>query len=396
MSWTSPNDLKTQVEKLWLQGKLLATMITDQAFFPRRLIFKSPTSKDLNQRYNEVRNWVKEIRTLEQNGLLQVTWSEINHRVIGKNRLPTQVWLNSLDDGLILIGKQAASKQFAKIKDETDKRQPKLLSWLEHHPMKALASHKEWSLLLDIINHLQQNPRPNIYIRQLDLPNIHSKFIEQHRGILTELLDLTLPAIAIKPEHRGIKSFCKRYGFSDKPELVRFRILDPNLAFFTKETDQDITISKYAFTKLNLSLKQVFITENEINFLTFPNIKNSLVIWGQGYGFTMLSKCNWLRQCQIHYWGDIDSHGFAILDQLRSHYPHSSSLLMDQQTLLAHRDLWGRENKPVHHDLPRLTAAEAKLYNKLRNNDLRQNLRLEQEHISYSWLNNRLNEIAEE
>ena len=41
-------------------------------------------------------------------------------------------------------------------------------------------------------------------------------------------------------------------------------------------------------------------------------------------------------------------------------------MLMDMDTLLAHRDAhWGAEPKPVRHDLPRLTPAEAAVYDAL-------------------------------
>jgi hypothetical protein len=43
---------------------------------------------------------------------------------------------------------------------------------------------------------------------------------------------------------------------------------------------------------------------------------------------------------RILYWGDIDTHGFAILDRLRTGMPHMRSLMMDQATLQAHRSLW--------------------------------------------------------
>ena len=70
-----------------------------------------------------------------------------------------------------------------------------------------------------------------------------------------------------------------------------------------------------------------------------------------------LARAVWLHRCQLHYWGDIDTHGFAILDQLRSYFPHVASFLMDRETLLTHRLHWGEEPEPARR-LPRLTAQE--------------------------------------
>ena len=44
-----------------------------------------------------------------------------------------------------------------------------------------------------------------------------------------------------------------------------------------------------------------------------------------------------------HRWGDIDTHGFAILDQLRGILDSVQSLLMDRETLFAFLSQWGRE-----------------------------------------------------
>ena len=86
------------------------------------------------------------------------------------------------------------------------------------------------------------------------------------------------------------------------------------------------------------------------------------------------------------YWGDIDTHGFAILDELRNHFPHTASWLMDRATLLAHQPLWGSEETPHQRELSRLSPAEQDLYNDLRDNRLQIRLRLEQEQISFGWV----------
>ncbi len=82
--------------------------------------------------------------------------------------------------------------------------------------------------------------------------------------------------------------------------------------------DQDITLTQADFAALQLPVNGVFITENEVNFLAFPAVPQSLVVFGAGYGFDALADARWLHACQVLYWGDIDTHGFAILDQLRA------------------------------------------------------------------------------
>ena len=108
-----------------------------------------------------------------------------------------------------------------------------------------------------------------------------------------------------------------------------------------------------------------------------------MVLFGAGYGFDMLAEAAWLRERTIHYWGDLDTHGFAILNQLRAHFPQVVSFLMDRQTLLAHRDHWGVEPRPETRELRWLTSEEADLYDDLRRNRLGDRVRLEQEKIGF-------------
>jgi hypothetical protein len=111
-----------------------------------------------------------------------------------------------------------------------------------------------------------------------------------------------------------------------------------------------------------------------------------MVIFGAGYGFENLASVNWLHNKKIHYWGDLDTHGFAILNQLRTFFPYAASLLMDRETLLQHRTLWGTEPSPETATLSRLTSEESALYDQLRFNELGNQIRLEQEKIGFEWL----------
>jgi len=176
-----------------------------------------------------------------------------------------------------------------------------------------------------------------------------------------------------------------------KPERIRFRLLDSALALLPG-VDNDITISAgdfqalYQDSEVVSHLRRIFITENEINFLAFPPQKNSLIIFGAGYGFDALAQVDWLPKVEIRYWGDIDTHGFAILDQLRSKLPHVKSFLMDEMTLLAHQEFWGQEDTQKPRELHRLMAHEQKLYRALLANEYQTNLRLEQERVRFEHL----------
>lgn len=383
MSWTTPADLRAQVHKLWDRGEILAALVSGQALFPRRLVLKAPASAEMAERFDQARAWSAELRAMTH---CRVEMREFRHRILGPNALPREAWIDSAADALALIGKQRDSARFTALIDLTRKHQPQLLAWLAKRPLRALELANEWSRLLEIVVWLQAHPRPGVYLRQVDIPGVHSKFIEAHRGVLVELLDRVLSSAAIDPAASGASQFARRYGFRDKPVRIRFRVLDPQHALLPGALVQDISLDATSFARLDCNVSRVFITENEINFLAFPQVKDGLVIFGSGYGFEMLKEAEWLSRCRVHYWGDIDTHGFAILDQLRSQFDHVESFLMDRNTLLEFESQWGEEEHQALRDLTRLNAEEMALYDDLRDNRFRRNLRLEQERIGFGWV----------
>ena len=178
---------------------------------------------------------------------------------------------------------------------------------------------------------------------------------------------------------------------------MRLRFLDPACAIVPGGGGvplADIALTSAALADLNPPVEHVVMTENETNFLAFPPAPKSLVLFGAGYGIGALAGAPWLRGRDLHYWGDIDTHGFAILDQLRIDAPHARSLLMDRATLLAHREHWSKEASPVTRELPRLTSEEAALYDDLRRNRLGTSVRLEQERIGFATVQRAVLEIA--
>lgn len=394
MSWSTPADLRAQVQRLWQRGDLLRAAASNAMFWPLRLSLKAPGAADLSDRFEAVRDWVRAIADTPQ---LRIEWREWNHRVQGTQRLPGAVWVDTLAQALAFVGKARQAQRFERLWQDTAAAQPALLAWLCRRPLRALELAERWPRLLAVVAWLQAHPRPGVYLRQVDAPGVDSKFIEAHRGVLSELLDLALPVEAVDTLASGTTQFTHRFGFLDKPARIRLRLLDAALPSLSGcQGLSDITLDAASFAALVLPIERVFITENETNFLAFPPVERAIVVFGAGYGWESLARAQWLQRCRLNYWGDIDTHGFAILDQLRGHFAHVASLLMDRETLLAHRLHWGEEAEPARHDLARLTAEEAAVYDDLRFNRLQPRLRLEQERIAFGWLGAALAGIAAE
>lgn len=380
MNWSTLADFKQQVSRLWLRGDLLRPLVTGQAWEPRRLSLKGPDTAQLSEHFDLVRTWLVQLGSIDG---IRIQWRDINHRIVGTQRLPAAIWIDSLEDAIALIGKGVEASRFTAMLELTLARQPLLIDWLAARPLQAIELAPQWSALLHVVAWMAEHPRPGIYLRQVDIPGIHSKFIETHKVVLAELLDHVLPEPAIARQYKGTAQFCARYGFLDKPAGIRFRVLDQHLALMPGPAFPDVTLDAASFAALDIAATRVFVTENETNFLAFPPVPNAIVIFGKGYGWDALGRADWLSRATIHYWGDIDTHGFAILEQLRRRFGHVESLLMDRATLIAHQDMWGREENQVVRDLPGLTAAERTLFDELRDNRLGVGVRLEQEYVAF-------------
>lgn len=390
MSWTTSADLKAQVLRLWDNGMLPRELVRPSGLFPRRLTLKGPSSADLTNRFDDVRKWVSDIRQVSHG---RVVMRELRHRVIGGNAIPDEVWVDSIESALDWIGKSREARAIRAAVDLAQQREPALVAWISKHASEVLRIGDDWSRLLDVVKWLRKHPRPGIYLRQVDLPGVHTKLIEKYRGVLTELLDISLPDGVANAEASGAANFSRRFGFLVKPSRVRFRVLDQGLRLLATGGDQDLTVNSQTFAALELPVRRVFVTENETNYLAFPPIGQSIVLFGAGYGFEMLRGATWLTRCELHYWGDIDTHGFAILDQLRASHGRVASFLMDRQTLMAHQALWGTEDNQELRDLTRLTPDEKALFDDLRDNRLGTQVRLEQERVGFGWIKAALGQI---
>lgn len=347
------------------------------------------------ERFEAAHLWIAALTASdkEQTGIgYRLEWQEFTHRQLGRNRIPVAAVIETVQDGLALLGKQAEADRFRELASTIAHAFPSLAPWLQRYPLKVLNHVENWPRLLVVLDWVVCHPGANVYLRQIDAPGVDTKFVEQHRGLLGELLDRVLPSEVIDTQYSGAKCFELRYGFKRKPMPVRFRFLDRKISI---QGLTDVVATSEEFARLVLPVKRVFVTENEINFLSFPDVADGLMLFGGGYGFDSIAPADWLWHKEIYYWGDIDTHGFAILDQLRSQFPLVHSLMMDRDTLLAHRIFWESEDDPVTRQLARLSPEEMALYDELRfdrfdHGDHIRSMRLEQERIGFAWINTEL------
>ncbi len=373
--------IQKKLIKHYENGNIFRSYSEKEEMFPFSIPLKKITQKDIQNSFGTI---LQDIKILKATNL-PLRYKEFNFKSIGRQSLPTSVEIESLEQFLKFTAKQNEYTDFVKTYEKITSLYPSLKSIFTKKPFTVLDYSKEWEKFFKIIDFFTHNTSAHIYLREISLPDIDTKFIEKHKKIL----DVLLSNILKKEPLSSIAdfSFEKRYMLKYPLPIVRFRILDEALAI---RGLTDISISIEAFEKLDISCQKVFIIENKITFLSFFPCKDSIIIFGQGYGISTLKNCPCLQTKEIYYWGDIDTDGFAILSQIRGYFPQVSSIMMDSETIEAFKD------RAVHHKnikqalAKNLTDKENIIYERLKNDFYGENFRLEQERIPFNFVKKRL------
>lgn len=385
--WTTSADIGANLLRRWDRGQILAAGLRGEELFPMRINLRGPDTKAIGSRFQDVQIWVQSLRDGSRPRVghgYEIEWREVNHRQVGRQQIPIAVAIPTEEDALRIIKREKQSHAFRRLVAIILAARPEMSAWIAKYPMRVLQEADHWDRILSALQWFLRNPNSGLYLRQVDIPGVHTKFIEGKRGLLSELLEQCSPSPG---QRAAARQFESRFGLRSKPPTVRFRLLDPDLALGGL---RDISAPVSEVARLSLPLHRVIITENEINGLALPDISRTVTIFGLGYGLEVLSEIAWLRPLEIHYWGDIDTHGFAMLDQVRAYLPTAKSLLMDRATLMAHRELWGVEAQPHQGRLSRLHPDEQELFSDLQLNRIAENLRLEQEHVAFGRVSSAL------
>ena len=344
---------------------------------------RGPAAGELASRFSDVQAWVVEWERVDRRAV-RIEHRRVGGRVIGSNSIPCRAWIDGYRQLWQYLGVGHQVLRFTEALAAVQASAPRLAEWMLARPMKVLALEASWDKIVSTVLWIDSRARPLSYLRQIDVPGVDTKFIERHRGVLTELLDLQLAPDRI--DHASPRSdFASRYRFSKRPDYVRFRVLGGSWPGFS-----EITARADELASAPRGISVVYVVENEITYLAFPVAENSMVIFGGGYAASVLRSLRWLNDCDLVYWGDIDTHGFAILSRLRQEFPHARSLLMDRATLLAHESQWVTEPAPAAAALEFLSADEADLYRDLVEGALGRAVRLEQERMSFGAIGDAL------
>jgi hypothetical protein len=353
--------------------------------WPLEINLGIPTEVAALKQPEGVRAWVATWQNWRGVGTL--IWSDRRWRSLGAQRLPDKLVLPGPADVASWAGQVARWGNASKRHAEITARWPSLgLAITRHFDVLADYSETDYRRLYAMLDWIIANPNSNLYPRQLPIAGLDSKWLEGRKGLLSDLV------ATIKGEV-GERDFFQVCGLKPLPHLIRMRILDQVLS---KQLGglTDILAPWEELAGLDLSVSVVFVVENLQTGLAFPDIPGAVVFMRLGYNVDVLARLPWITKAKCIYWGDLDTHGFAILSRARTYLPAFQSILMDKETLFKHETLWVEEQKQHAADeLPQLSELEQKLYKGIKQHQWGQSVRLEQERIAWDYAWSLLNSV---
>ncbi|SMX67996.1 hypothetical protein BI49514_00521 [Brevibacterium iodinum ATCC 49514] len=389
------------------------------------IALKPPTEKQVLSDQTAAANWAGSWRAVRERAgataagapaELEIDWEERSWARVGSQRVPVRLRLLTPDAVAAFVGGDTA-REWRRLRDravsirqrlgsvsngiaptrdadaEASSDWDSLAAAIRSQSKRILSlSDAAFDTVIDVVDWLCTHPLGSLRPRQLPIRGVDSKWFETHRSLVTALLGGIGHAHAVT--------------VLDAEPRLRLRILDATLIGAVDHEAtvdrtwvraaaaslDDVTAPISQLGRLPITPRVVFVFENLESVLAMPDWPGAVAVHGSGYAVDGVARLDWIVGARVIYWGDLDSHGFAILNRLRSHLPEVESVLMDEATLLAHRDLWVPEPKPSTGTFAHLTGTEARALERLHAEG---GVRLEQERIPWDTALNRLRSAAE-
>lgn len=374
----TPQELLTKSDKHFFKiaGAVLKGETPFPLVIPSDKKIKDTGFNNLHSAIVPLYNYSKEIKGKGYT----VTW-KIKSIQGSQQKVPDKIYYESLEDYLFFTKRE---KDFLKIKEAYKliaASFPLNADWAKEQPAFLLTNAGIMHDLLKVVRYFFDYTPPHpLYLRELPI-QVHTKFIEDNAKPLKKMLDIILPAHKVNFRE---KDFSGRYQIKRPNIYTQVRVLDDALKSTLGYHELVLTIDDAAL--LTWRPDKVFIIENGACFRSFPKVKNSVAIFGEGFKSRVSKHIPWLANCELYCWFDMDAAGFEMLNIIRQYYNHTKSFLMDETTYNEF-SAFSVHSAYRKIELPLLNTDEEKMYHFLQ----KENRRLEQERISNVYIQRRLN-----
>lgn len=366
----SPKDLQAHASKYLRNhfAEALADPDSVRVDWPLHPPTATAAARDIDATQGFIRTWQ---RWPHQEDVIYESrnWSRAG---LGTNNIPARITINGAERIATAAGlnleyaraRERAHSIAAVFPDSPDFAHTVRRSYTQWEDLSAY----DLECLGPCLTWLRANPDSGEWERAVPVEGVDGKWIGTHRRLLLTLLapfDIT------------------DLGLRRSDTRVRLRYLNHAPAL----SDIEIPLA-HATTLFPHTPPRVLIVENKQTFLALPTLSDTspptVALLGAGTAAHQLHALDWLNRIDITYWGDLDAAGFAILNAVRAHFPHTTSLLMDTATVTKFQHLAVPDPGDGSATLTHLTTEEQRAYRLLFTAG---RLRIEQERIPFAHVN---------
>lgn len=241
-------------------------------------------------------------------------------------------------------------------------------------PMWEKLTDPDMERLLAVCRWAIEHPTEGLRAREVAVPGVDTKWLESR----TRVVELLVEAARAGREGSNPGS---GLGLKRADLRIRMRLLDPRIDFPLRDVESPVDQLATLWTD-SRGPRHLVVVENLTTFLALPDLPDTIAVFGRGFAVDAVAALPWALTARIVYWGDLDSHGFAILDRLRHHAPGATSVMMDVETFSAWRGFSVPDPTPTRTSPTRLTPGEFAALEAL---TIAGDLRVEQERIPWDW-----------
>lgn len=354
------------------------THLTDAAAFPHAFPLGRPTAADLKDDYAAFYARTVEWQDWAKTHDLTLDYETRIAKGGTRQTVPTHITVPSID--------QAAAVVAGEWPERLTRARHRLTVLTDRYPhiedparvIRLIDKYKpiDFDLLTAVADWYLEDPTRaalGVTPRQVPLPGVHAKWLQGHKAGVQALTGLD--NLGLLPGH---------------PPRIHLTYLDPAHRTTGARIHDSATVGDTFTPPYEPAV--VVISENKDTAIHFPPIPGGIAVEGDGFGGKTAAKFPWLIGApRLIYWGDIDAHGYEILNGYRADGLPVTSILMDIGTYETYQPYGtnaDKNNVPLKRGepkpLPHLTATERTVYHRILDPTHTGHRRIEQERIPLS------------
>jgi len=369
----------TNQRRVWIDGGGL---------WPLTRGLEPPTGLEIRSGLDAVTRWTSAWSTARLPEGARVVRETHQMRGMGAQTMPGRIEFDSARAVAEFAGEVKAWDRVSARRSMLIERWPSLgegpgriYDWLEK------ATDRDVERLVAVTQWVLNNPRSGLYLRQLPVAGVDTKWVEGgQRRAIAALVRLARGDSNTAGDSEG--EFLRICGLRAAGMKVRVMALDPDLRRVLGGI-RDVEAPLGELASLSWQPRVTLFVENLACAHSLPDLESTVAVVKLGHAVSVAAQLPWIHRSRVLYWGDIDTDGLKILSAARAVFPAAQSVLMDVLTLQRYRERWVEEGVPNRNaDRVNLTPSEAELYDALLANGWHEwdgihGVRLEQERLDW-------------